>query len=112
MSTNNNIGDLVSKAQEMQRKMQQIQEALAKKHVKGTAGGGKVVITMTGRHDVIQVSIDASLFKEDKVILEDLLAAAFNQAVRLVEQASQQQINELAASFNIAGEFLDKTEED
>ena len=81
----NNMGDLMKKAQQMQEQMQKAQEEIAKAEVTGESGAGLVKVTMNGRHDVKKVEIDPSLLSEDKEILEDLLAAAVNDAVRRVE---------------------------
>jgi len=74
----------------MQEKMQKMQEELANAEVTGQSGAGLVSIVMTGRHDVRRVSIDDSLLQEDKEILEDLIAAAVNDAVRKIEQSSKE----------------------
>lgn len=84
-----NINQLMQQAQRMQeqvqRQMAKAQEELAKTEVTGESGAGLVKVTMTGKHDVKRVSIDPELMKEDKDMLEDLLAAAVNDAVRKVE---------------------------
>lgn len=84
-----NIGDLMKQAQQLQAQMQEAQEKLAKAEVTGESGAGLVKVVMNGRHDVRRVSIDPSLLSEDKEILEDLLAAAVNDAVRKVEASSK-----------------------
>ncbi|HMU67470.1 MAG TPA: YbaB/EbfC family nucleoid-associated protein, partial [Cellvibrionaceae bacterium] len=76
------LGDLMKQAQAMQEKMQSMQEEMANREVEGQAGAGLVKVVMTGRHDVRSVSIDPSVMSEDKEVLEDLLAAAVNDAVR------------------------------
>ena len=81
-----NMNDLMKQAQAMQEKMQRMQEDVAKMEVTGESGAGLVKVVMNGRHDVRSVNIDSSLLTEDKEILEDLLAAAVNDAVRKVEQ--------------------------
>ncbi|GGE72378.1 nucleoid-associated protein YbaB [Streptosporangium jomthongense] len=81
----NNMGDLMKKAQKMQEEMQKAQEEAAKAEITGEAGAGLVKVTMNGRHDVRRVEIDPSLMSEEKDVLEDLLAAAINDAVRRVE---------------------------
>ncbi|WP_339899889.1 YbaB/EbfC family nucleoid-associated protein, partial [uncultured Gilvimarinus sp.] len=78
------MGDIMQQAQQMQERMQKMQEELASAEVIGQSGAGLVSVTMTGRHDVKNVSIDPSLLQEDKEMLEDLLAAAVNDAVRRV----------------------------
>jgi nucleoid-associated protein EbfC len=83
------LGDLMKQAQQLQEQMQKAQEQLAAAEVVGEAGAGLVKVTMTGRHDVRRVTIDPSLLSEDKEILEDLLAAAVNDAVRRVEEKNR-----------------------
>lgn len=86
------MAGLMKQAQQMQEKMQKMQEELANAEVTGQSGGGLVSVVMTGRHDVKRVSIDQSLMstdEDDKEVLEDLIAAALNDAVRKVEQNSQ-----------------------
>lgn len=89
------MAGLMKQAQQMQEKMQKMQEELANAEVTGQSGGGLVSVVMTGRHDVKRVSIDQSLMstdEDDKEVLEDLIAAALNDAVRKVEQSSQEKI--------------------
>ena len=83
------MAGLMKQSQQMKEKMQKMQEELANAEVTGESGAGLVSVVMTGRHDVRRVSIDDSLLEEDKEILEDLIAAAMNDAVRKVEQNSQ-----------------------
>ena len=80
----------MKQAQQMQEKMQKMQEELANAEVTGESGAGLVSVVMTGRHDVRRVNIDDSLLQEEKEILEDLIAAAMNDAVRKVEKNSQE----------------------
>ena len=89
------ISDLMQQAQSMQAEMQKAQEELAKAEVRGEAGAGLVAVVMTGRHDVKRVSIDDSVFSEDKEVLEDLLAAAVNDAVRKVEAHNREAMSGL-----------------
>ncbi len=79
------LGDLMKQAQQMQEKMQQAQQEAANTEVEGQAGAGMVKVVMTGRYDVRRVSIDDMVIGEDKDVLEDLLAAAVNDAVKKVE---------------------------
>jgi DNA-binding YbaB/EbfC family protein len=90
-----NIGDLMKQAQEMQEKMQQAQQELANTEVEGQAGAGMVKVTMTGRYDVKRVTIDDMVIGEDKEVLEDLLAAAVNDAVKKVEANNQNAMGSL-----------------
>ncbi|MBI1425408.1 MAG: YbaB/EbfC family nucleoid-associated protein [Gammaproteobacteria bacterium] len=95
------IGNLMKQAQQMQANMQKMQEEVANMEVEGQAGGGLVKVTMTGRHDVKRVSIDDSVFQDDKEMLEDLIAAAVNDAVRQVEKVSQEKMSSITAGFNL-----------
>lgn len=99
------LEDLMRQAQEMQSKMQQMQEDLANAEVTGESGAGLVKVRMTGRHDVRGVTIDASLMSEDKEMLEDLLAAAVNDAVRKVEASSRDQMQKMTAGMGIPPGF-------
>ena len=99
------LGDLMKQAQQMQANMQKMQEELAKAEVKGEAGAGLISVIMNGRHDVKRVSIDDSLMNEDKEMLEDLLAAAVNDAVRKVEQQNREQMAKMTAGMGIPPDF-------
>jgi DNA-binding YbaB/EbfC family protein len=100
-----NINDLMKQAQDMQNKMQKMQEDMANAEVKGEAGAGLVSVVMTGRHDVKRVHIDESLLKEGKEMLEDLLAAAVNDAVRKVEAQSRDQMSKMTAGMGLPPGF-------
>jgi len=95
----------MKQAQNMQAELQKAQEALAKAEVQGEAGAGLVSVVMTGRYDVKRVSIDDSVFSEDKEVLEDLLAAAVNDAVRKVEARNQDTMSGLASGLNLPAGF-------
>ncbi len=97
------LGNLMKQAQVMQENLRKAQEQLAQVEVTGNAGGGMVSVTMTCRHDVRRVQIDPSLMQDDKEVLEDLIAAAMNDAVRKAEQASQEKMAGLTAGLNIPG---------
>ena len=99
------IGNLMKQAQAMQENMQKMQEEVAKMEVEGQAGGGMVKITMTGRHDVKRVQIDDSLLSDDKDMLEDLIAAAVNDAVRQVEKNTQDKMSGLTGGMNLPPGF-------
>ncbi len=101
----NGLGDLMKQAQEMQANMQKMQEELANAEVRGESGAGLVAVVMTGRHDVKSVSIDQSLLSEDKEILEDLLAAAVNDAVRKVEDANKEKLGKLTGGMQMPPGF-------
>ncbi len=97
------IGNLMRQAQQMQENLKKAQEELAGMEVTGEAGGGLVKVTMTGRHDVRRVQIDESVLQDDKEMLEDLLAAAVNDAVRQVEKVSQDKMSGMASGLNLPG---------
>lgn len=99
----NGLGEMMKKAQAMQAKMQQAQEELANSEVRGESGGGLVAVTMTGRHDVRRVEIDETLMSDDREVLEDLVAAAVNNAVQKVEQESAEKMGNLTSGLNIPG---------
>lgn len=86
------LGNLMKQAQQMQENMKNMQEQLAQMEIEGQSGAGLVKVVMTCRYDVKRVSIDDSLIGDDKEMLEDLLAAAVNDAVRRVEAISQEKM--------------------
>jgi len=95
------IAGLMKQAQQMQENLKKAQEEIAGMEVEGQAGAGMVKIVMTGRHDVKRVSIDPSLMSEDKDMLEDLIAAAVNDAVRRVEAATQEKMGGLTSGLGL-----------
>ena len=97
------LGNIMKQAQAMQENFKKAQEELAQIEVTGTSGGGFVEVVMTCRHDVRRIKIDDSLISDDKEVLEDLVAAAVNDAVRRVEQASQDKMSGLTSGLNIPG---------
>ncbi|MBD3610478.1 MAG: YbaB/EbfC family nucleoid-associated protein [Gammaproteobacteria bacterium] len=96
------MGNLMKQAQKMQEDMQKAQDEIANMEVNGQSGGGMVKVSMTGRHDIKKVEIDDSVM-DDKEMLEDLVAAAVNDAVRQVEQQSQERMSGLTAGMNLPG---------
>ena len=96
-----NIAGLMQQAQKMQQEMQKAQEELAKLEVTGEAAGGMVKVTMTGKHEVRRVSIDDSLLADDKDMLEDLVAAAINDASHKVESTTQERMSGLTSGLNL-----------
>ncbi len=105
----NRFGDMFKQAQQVQEDMQQkikdVQNDLLNMEVVGESGAGMVKVTMNGRHDVKQVCLDPCLLKEEKSILEDLLAAAVNDAVHKVEKNNQAKMGNLGAGFNVSDAF-------
>ena len=91
----------MKQAQQMQESMQKAQEEIAKMEVTGESGAGLVKITMTGKHDVKNVIIDPTLLGDDKDMLEDLIAAAVNDANRRVENMTQEKMSGLTAGMNL-----------
>ncbi|HHF7346589.1 MULTISPECIES: YbaB/EbfC family nucleoid-associated protein [Legionella] len=106
MDINQNLGNLMKEAQKMQQRMQEAQQQLSQLLVDGEAGGGMIKVKMNGRHDVTEVKINPSLMDEEVEMMEDLVAAAINDAVRKVEKASKEKISQLTAGLNIPTDFL------
>ncbi|HIE39933.1 MAG TPA: YbaB/EbfC family nucleoid-associated protein [Thiomicrorhabdus sp.] len=94
------LGNLMKQAQEMQKNMQAAQEEIARMEVSGESGGGMVKVVMTGKHELIKVTIDDALM-DDKEMLEDLFAAAVNSAVRNVEEVSKEKMGGLSAGMEL-----------
>jgi len=93
------LAGLMKQAQAMQDNLKKAQHELALMEVSGESGAGLVKVTMTCKHDVKRVAIDPSLLGEDKDMLEDLVAAAFNAAVRKAEEVSQEKMGKLTAGL-------------
>ncbi len=99
------MGDIMKQAQQMQEKMADMQKQLAEREVTGESGAGLVKVTMNGRHDVVNIDIDNSLLSEEKTMLEDLLAAAVNDAVRRVEESNKEMMSELTGGMQMPPGF-------
>ena len=99
------IGNLMKQAQAMQDRMQKMQEELAQMEVVGESGAGLVKVTMTGSHCVRRVAIDPSLMDDDQEMLEDLIAAAFNDAVRRVEEQNKSKMGEVTGGMQLPPGF-------
>jgi hypothetical protein len=95
----NQLAGLMKQAQAMQENMKKAQDELANTEVEGSSGAGLVKVTMTCKHDVRRVAIDPSLLADDKDMLEDLVAAAFNDAVRRSEELSAEKMGRLTAGL-------------
>lgn len=95
------LGNLMKQAQKMQAEMQQAQERLAKEEVTGESGGGLVKVHINGRHEVRRVEIDDSLVGDDREMLEDLVAAAMNDANQKINQKTQDSMSGLTAGLNL-----------
>lgn len=101
----NSLGGMMKQAQQMQAQMQQAQEELSKIEVQGESGGGLVQLTLSCRHEVRGIRIDDSLYGDDKDMLEDLLTAAFNDALRKVEKTVQEKYSGLTSGLGLPGGF-------
>ena len=99
------MGDLMKKAQEMQENMQKVQAEIANTEVVGESGAGLVKITLLGNHNVRKVEIDDSLMEDDKEMLEDLIAAAMNDAVRRVEEVNKSKMSGLTGGMDLPPGF-------
>ncbi len=95
------LGNLMKQAQQMQENIQKAQEEIARLEVTGESGGGLVKVVMTGKHEVRRVSIDDSLLGDDKDMLEDLVAAAINDAVHKVEAETEGRFAGMASGLNL-----------
>lgn len=97
------LSKLMKQAQQMQENMQRMQDELAKVEVTGEAGAGMVRITMNCRHEIRKVQLDDQVVGEDKDMLEDLIAAAMNAAVRKVEETTREKFAGMGAGLNLPG---------
>ena len=102
--TKGGIAGLMKQAQQMQENMKKAQEELAQLEVEGQSGAGMVKVLMTGNHNVRRVTIDPSVM-DDKEMLEDLIAAALNDALRRAEEVSQQRMAGFSAGLNLPPGF-------
>ncbi len=99
------LGNIMKQAQKMQEEMQKAQAELANLEVTGEAGGGMVKVTMKGSHEIIRVTIDPALMNDDKEMLEDLVAAATNDAVHKVARQNQAQMADMTAGLKLPPGF-------
>jgi DNA-binding YbaB/EbfC family protein len=97
---------LKEEAEKMQSRLQETQKQLTDMRVTGKAGGGMVTIVMNGRHDVVEVKINPALQDEELKIIEELVAASINDAVKQVEKISQEKISQLTSGLNNIGGFM------
>ena len=97
------MGNMMKQAQKMQEDMKKAQEEIANMEVEGQSGGGMVKVVMNGRHELRKVELDDSLMSDDKEMIEDLLAAAVNDAVRKIEQQSSERMSGVTAGMNLPG---------
>lgn len=95
------IGNLMKQAQKMQEDMQKVQQEIADMEIEGVSGGGLVKVVMNGRHELTRVNIDDSLVGDDKDMLEDLVAAAVNDATHKLEVATKDKMGSVAGGLNL-----------
>ncbi|MFT6413268.1 MAG: DNA-binding YbaB/EbfC family protein [Glaciecola sp.] len=99
------MGNMMKQAQQMQEKMKQAQDELATLEVTGESGAGLVKVIMSCNHNVRRIDIDASLMEDDKEMIEDLVAAATNDAVRRVAEMSQEKMGSVTGGMNLPPGF-------
>jgi len=99
------LGEMMKKAQEMQENLQKAQAEMANREITGESGGGMVTVVMRGTHEVSRVNIDPSLVEEDVEMLEDLVAAAINDAVHKIEKTNREAMQEMTAGLNLPPGF-------
>ena len=100
------IGDILRQAKEMQGKLAEVQEELGRKQVKGSSGGGMVTVTVNGRQEVLAVKIEPAVFQSGDIeMLQDLVAAAANDALSQAKTMLEQEMTSLAGGFNLPGLF-------
>ncbi|UJZ93102.1 YbaB/EbfC family nucleoid-associated protein [Photobacterium damselae subsp. damselae] len=99
------MANMMKQAQQMQERMQKMQEEIANMEVTGESGAGLVKVTITGNHSVRRVNIDESLMEDDKDMLEDLIAAAFNDAARRIEEVQKEKMAGVTGGMNLPAGF-------
>ena len=99
------LNEIMKQAKLMQEKFQKAQEEQLKTKTEGESGAGLVRVLMNGKHDVIRVSLDDSLMREDKAVIEDLLAAAVNDAVRKIEERNKESLSSMAGGMKMPDGF-------
>jgi DNA-binding YbaB/EbfC family protein len=99
------LNHLMQQAKQMQEQMQKAQEELANKLVTGESGAGLVIVTMNGKHEVKNITLDPALMTEEREVVEDLVAAAFNAAVKKVAETSRNSLSGMTAGLNLPDGF-------
>jgi len=100
------IGNIMKQAQQMQRRMAELQEELEKKHVEASAGGGMVTAVVSGKQDLVELKIDPTVVDPDDVeMLQDLVTAAVNEAIKKSQQMAQEEMGQITGGMNIPGLF-------
>ncbi|MCY4266115.1 MAG: YbaB/EbfC family nucleoid-associated protein [Gammaproteobacteria bacterium] len=101
----NDISELMKQAKEMQERFQKAQQEQLKQVINGESGAGLVKVSVNGRHEVLSVHLDPSLMQEDKEVVEDLIAAAFNDAARKLEDKKQEAFGAMTGGINLPQGF-------
>lgn len=101
----NDLNELLAQAKKMQEQMQKSQEEAARRSVSGESGAGLVRVEVGGRYDVRRVELADELMQEDKSIIEDLIAAAFNDAVKKLDDGNRDSLSQMAAGFKLPDGF-------
>lgn len=107
-----NIGNLVKEAQKMQERMQKAQQELSNLVVEGRSGGDMVMLKLNGRHQMLDLNIKATALDEDTEFLSELIIAAYNDALKKVEDGSKQKIQSLTEGLNIPSDLMDKMKQE
>ncbi|MDE5285414.1 MAG: YbaB/EbfC family nucleoid-associated protein [Buchnera aphidicola] len=105
MFTKGGLGNLMKQAQQMQEKVAKVQEEIAKMEVTGEAGAGLVKVTINGAHNCSKVEVDPSLLEDDKDMLEDLAAAAFNDATRRISEEQKKKMSSISTGMSLPSGF-------
>ncbi|MDF1647141.1 MAG: YbaB/EbfC family nucleoid-associated protein [Legionellaceae bacterium] len=107
-----NIGDLVKEAQKMQQRMQAAQQELGDLRVEGRSGGDMVMLTLNGRHQILDLKIKPSALDEDPEFLSELIIAAYNDALKKIEEASKRKITNLTEGLNLPTDLMKQMQEE
>ncbi len=99
------LNEIMKQARQMQEQFQKAQQDLVNQVVDGESGAGLVKVSMNGKHDVVAVNLDPDLLGEDKEVVEDLIAAAFNDAVRKLEDKNKEALGAMAGGLNLPEGF-------
>ena len=97
------LGNLMKQAQELQERLSQVQESVARRTVEAAAGGGMVKVTVNGKHEVLALSIDPAVLKEDVELVQDLILAAVNEGIRNAQKMVAEEMTKVAGGLKIPG---------
>jgi DNA-binding YbaB/EbfC family protein len=97
------LGDLMKQAQQLQERLSQVQESVARRTVEASAGGGMVKVTVNGKHEVLALTIDPSVLREDAELVQDLVLAAVNEGIRNAQKMVAEEMTKVAGGLKIPG---------